>query len=479
MAYKMSMNPSSDPSLSQKQTQRLMMSYEMQQALNLLQMPIMELAEQVEHELEENPVLELIEEEGNPEMEEHHDEDELNFETDNFEVLKEIDDSFTDMMNDQPKAHRTQEDDKKQSFLESLMLNEQSLNDLLLTQAREVINDPEKLQIAEIIIGNLEESGLFQSDLAEIAKYNHLDQAKLEEVLKIIQTFDPPGIAALTIREALLTQLRAQKKERSLAYEIIDKYYDELIHHKIPLIQKKLKVDSHVIQETIENEIKHLNLHPAAAVSTGLTPYITPDVTIKEIDGRLEIMVNNESIPPLRLNRSYLKLLQNENCSEETKKFVLSKLNDAKWFMKTIHQRGNTLQRITELLVQKNRDFFLSEEGKMVPLTMKTLAHELELHESTIARAVMNKYVDSPRGLLPLRSFFNSTFETTDGESLSSRTIKDLIVDLIQKEDKTTPLSDDKIAEIIRMKGISCARRTVAKFRSQLQIGNQHQRRKF
>lgn len=479
MAYKISMNQNPQNSLNQKQTQRLMMSHEMQQALNLLQLPIMELAELVEQQLEENPVLELSEEEGDPSMEEHHDEEEMDFERDNFEVLKEIDDSFTDIMNDVPRAPRTQDDDKRQAYLETLLVDEGSLHDLLLSQAREVFQDKEDLEMAELIVGSLEDSGLFQSDLDEIALYNNLDKERLAYVLKIIQTFDPPGIAAKTIREALLAQLRKQKKDKTLAYEIIDKYYDELIHHKIPLIQRGLKVDSHLIQETIEKEIKLLNLHPSASVASGLVPYITPDVIIKEIDGRLEIMINNESIPSLRLNRNYLRLLQNASSSEETKKFVLSKLNEAKWFMKTIHQRGNTLQRIAELLVQKNRDFFLSESGQMIPLTMKTIAQELELHESTIARAVMNKYVDCPKGLLSLRSFFNSTFETTGGETLSSRSIKDLIVELINKEDKQHPLSDDKIAEIIQHKGITCARRTVAKFRAQLSLGNAHQRRKF
>lgn len=172
-------------------------------------------------------------------------------------------------------------------------------------------------------------------------------------------------------------------------------------------------------------------------------------------------------------------MLENNEHGEETKKFVLEKLNQAKWFMKTLHQRGSTIERLTKFLVQKNKDYFLSPEGKMVPLTMKEVALELELHESTIARCVMNKYVDTPRGLLPLRSFFNSTFETHNGEELSSRTVKDLITALIEKEDKKQPLSDEKLAEIIQNKGIACARRTVAKFRSQLKIGNAHQRKRF
>lgn len=478
MGYRLSQNPSQRPDLNLKQTQRLMMSHEMQQALHLLQLPILELQELVEQELEENPVLDLMEEEGVKE-EESNPNQEMDFERNDFEVLKEIDESFTEIMNDQPRASRTQEDDKSQNYLESLATVEKGLSELLLEQSKEAFSTKEELEIAELIIGNLEDSGLFETPVEEIAAENGLEPQKITQVLKVIQSFEPPGIAANSIREALLVQLEKQNKKNTLAYAIIDDYYDELIHHKIPLIERGLRVDAHRIQEVIEKEIKLLNLHPAVAHNQSPTPYITADVFVKDIDGRLEVIVNQDGLPLLRLNRKYLKLLENNEHGEETKKFVLEKLNQAKWFMKTLHQRGSTIERLTKLLVQKNRDYFLGPEGKMIPLTMKEVAQELELHESTIARCVMNKYVDTPRGLLPLRSFFNSTFETHNGEELSSRTVKDLITALIEKEDKKTPLSDEKLAEIIQNKGIACARRTVAKFRSQLKIGNAHQRRRF
>ena len=478
MGYRLSQNPSQRPDLNLKQTQRLMMSHEMQQALHLLQLPILELQELVEQELEENPVLDLIEEEGERE-EESNPNQEMDFEKNDFEILKEIDESFTEIMSDQPKTPRTQEEDRTQNYLESLATSEKGLSELLMDQAKEAFSTKEELEIAELIIGNLEDTGLFETPIDEIAEENGLEKDKIASVLKIIQNFDPPGIASTSIREALLTQLKKRGKENGLPYRIIDEYYDELIHHKLPLIEKGLKIDAHTIQELIEKEIKVLNLHPAVALSQSPTPYLTADVFVKDIDGRLEVIVNNEGIPSLRLNRKYLKLLEKNEHGEETKKFVLEKLNQAKWFMKTLHQRGSTIERLTKLLVQKNRDYFLGPEGKMIPLTMKEAAAELQLHESTIARTVMNKYVDTPRGLLPLRSFFNSTFETHNGEALSSRSIKDLITALIEKEDKLQPLSDEKLAEIIKNKGIECARRTVAKFRSQMKIGNAHQRRRF
>ncbi|MFN4174746.1 MAG: RNA polymerase factor sigma-54, partial [Parachlamydiaceae bacterium] len=449
MDYRLSQTPSPRADLNLKQTQRLMMSHEMQQALHLLQLPILELQELVEQELEENPVLDLIEEEGERE-EESELNAEMDFEKGDFEVLKEIDESFTEIMNDQPRAPRTQEEEKTQHYLESLATVEKGIAELLFDQAKEAFSTKEELEIAELIIGNLEETGLFETPIEEIAEDNGIEKEKIVNVLKIIQNFDPPGIASSSIQEALLKQLEKQGKNESLAYTLIDRFYDEIIHHKIPLIQKELKIDAHTIQEMIEKEIKVLNLHPAVSFNRSPTPYITADVFVKDIDGRLEVIVNNDGIPPLRLNRKYLKLLEKNEHGEETKKFVLEKLNQAKWFMKTLHQRGSTIERLTKLLVQKNRDYFLGPDGKIVPLTMKEAAQELEVHESTIARTVMNKYVDTPRGLLALRSFFNSTFETNNGETLSSRSIKDLILTLIEKEDKSQPLSDEKLAEIIQ-----------------------------
>jgi RNA polymerase sigma-54 factor len=476
MSYPLSQNPSQRNELNIKQTQRLMLTHEMQAALHLLQMPILELSELIEHELEENPVLDLIEDDGP--VDEQIDEDhEMDFERDDFDVLNEIDDSFTDLMTDSPQSSRTQDDDKKQSYIETLTPAPHSLFDQLMEEAHEVFTTEREFKIAELIIGNLEDSGLFTSSLEDLVSQSEFSKEEIDKVLQVIKTFYPPGIAASSTQEALLRQLEAINKKGTLAYKIIQNHYDELVHNKIVLLEKELKVSAHRIQEVIEKEIRPLNLHPASSISDSPTPYITPDVAIREVDGRLEVSVNNDHMPSLKLNRKYLKLI--EETDPETKKFVLDKLKQAKWFMRTLLQRGQTLERIAKTLVQKNREYFLEPEGKMIPLTMKAVAEELELHESTIARAVMNKYIDTPKGLLPLRYFFNSTFETSSGETLSSRSVKDLIQALIDKEDKMHPLSDEKIAEIIQNKGITCARRTVAKFRSSLNIGNAHQRKKF
>jgi RNA polymerase sigma-54 factor len=483
MAYKFSQEANQKQELSQKQTQRLMLSHEMQQALHILQLPILELSQEIDQELESNPILEVSEveqeEDDETESEDFKPEKEMDFDDNNFEVLQQIDQEFSDLVLDPPRTQNTRQDDKLQSFMESSILDELSLNEVLYNQARQTFTTPEDLKIAENLIGSLDERGFLTSPIAELALLFQTDEGKLKDILKIIQTFDPPGVGAENLQDALLLQLRQLNKEKCLVYSIIQNNFDDLIHNRVIKIAHDLHSTPEIIEKTIQSEISHLNIHPGLNYSKAPVPYITPDVIIEDIDGELELKVNSDPLPPLRLNKKYLRMLRQEEISTETRKFLEDKIMKAKWLLKTVDQRQSTLERIARSLLQKNREFFLSPDGKMKPLTMKTLADELEVHESTIARAVANKYISCLRGNLPLRSFFTSNFTSTKGEKISSSTIKDLIRDLIAKEDKRNPLSDDKLAEIIKGKGIPCARRTVAKFRSSLTLGNQHQRRKF
>jgi RNA polymerase sigma-54 factor len=483
MAYKFSQEANQKQELSQKQTQRLMLSHEMQQALHILQLPILELSQEIDQELESNPILEVSEveqeEDDETESEDFKPEKEMDFDDNNFEVLQQIDQEFSDLILDPPRTQNTRQDDKLQSFMESSILDELSLNEVLYNQARQTFTTPEDLKIAENLIGSLDERGFLTSPIAELALLFQTDEGKLKDILKIIQTFDPPGVGAENLQDALLLQLRQLNKEKCLVYSIIQNNFDDLIHNRVIKIAHDLHSTPEIIEKTIQSEISHLNIHPGLNYSKAPVPYITPDVIIEDIDGELELKVNSDPLPPLRLNKKYLRMLRQEEISTETRKFLEDKIMKAKWLLKTVDQRQSTLERIARSLLQKNREFFLSPDGKMKPLTMKTLADELEVHESTIARAVANKYISCLRGNLPLRSFFTSNFTSTKGEKISSSTIKDLIRDLIAKEDKRNPLSDDKLAEIIKGKGIPCARRTVAKFRSSLTLGNQHQRRKF
>lgn len=492
MAEQLSMQMQQKSVQTLKQLQRIIMSRQMQQAIHLLQMPVMELTPALEMELEENPVLDLVEEneseeddDGNEEeIQESEDldsESSLRFNDNDLEILRKLDEDFRDhfMESENFLKSRDSEEEKRQAFLESSITEEIGIFEFLMQQAKEQFEDKQQLRIAEAIIGNLDENGLFTTTTQEIASLNQCSCEAVQEVLEAIQTFDPPGIASRSLRECLLTQLELQNKEKSLAYSIIDKHFDDLVHNRIPLIKKSLHCKPEEIEQAIHQDIAKLDLHPGALMSVNTIRYIVPDITIRQEDEQLEVVVNDDSLPRLRLNSRYLHMLDDPELPIETKEFIKQKVLSAKWLLRNILQRNSTLERIAEALAKRQKEFFLHPEGKLTPLTMKMLSEELEVHESTVARAVSNKYIETPRGLFPLRFFFTSALSDEKGEEISSNTVRELLKELIEKEDKRHPLSDEALAAKMKENGVHCARRTVAKYRTILQLGSAKQRRKF
>lgn len=475
-------------------TQRLIMSAHMQQAIQLLQVPIQELEPFIEEQISQNPLLEIVDEGSNKEeklkeelnIAENEDKDAANEEEivineQDFTLLRQLDDEYGDYSTEnsgiQPK--RSLEDDKSKAYFENSICASESLYALLIHQAHEYFNDLQDLQAAEIIIGYLDENGFLTTPLQEIALLHELNETRLQTVLQQIQQFEPYGIGASSIHDSLLIQLRCRKKEHTLAYKIVDTHYEDLLHNKIPVIQKKLKCSLEDIHAAIEKDISTLNIHPGVDLSSQKTQAIIPDVTLRIDKDQLVVDVNKEFVPRLRMNRKYLKMLDDPDVSVETKNFIRRHVFSAKWLARNLHQRYTTIERIADSLAKRQKDFFLEPQGKLIPLTMKAVAEELEVHESTIARTVSNKYIDTPRGLMPLRALFTTEMISDEGESLSSKTIQEALLDIINAEDKEHPLSDDKISSMLKSKGIVCARRTVAKYRSLLNIANTQQRRKY
>lgn len=496
MPPSMSLEMRQKQSQSLKQIQRLIMSPQMQQAIHLLQLPIQELTEHLEDELAQNPVLENIQEEGkddkdfdtlerdNEEGSDNQDqkpEQELSFDEKDFEILKHLDEEFRDHFAESGNfsLKRTADEEKLKSFQENSICSQTSLFEHLMTQARETFNSPEELSMAESIIGNLDEGGFLKTLLGEIAVLNHFELNKLEKVLEEIQTFEPWGVGASSLQECLLIQLRRQGKQNTLAYRIVEDNYDDLLHNRIPQIQKAQKCSATDVTLAIEKGIAKLDLHPGAWFSNSTVQHIIPDVSIEQEKDQLRVVVNDDMLPPLRLNRRYMQMLEDETLNAETKEFIKNKIMSAKWLLRNIYQRNDTIEKIAASLAKRQKEYFLNPDGKLVPLTMKTLADELNLHESTIARAVSNKYINSPRGLIPLRSFFTNAYVTEEGKDISSRTVRDELLEILNGEDKHKPLSDEAISAQLKGKGINCARRTVAKYRTELSIGNAQQRRKF
>lgn len=482
MSYPISLNQKIGQEQSLKQTQRLMMSPEMQQAIHFLQMPVQELSTLIEAEMEQNPVLEyedepLQEEEWEETSEE---EKEMEFDENNFEILKQLDEDFRDYFAESGSPnYRSNEEEKRKSYVESSIQDKPSLFDFLMSQAREMFSTKKEMQIAEAIIGYLDDKGFLKNSLKEIAAIFSFNESELEDVLKIVQTFEPSGVGATSLQESLLIQLKNLKKENSLAFKILKYHFENLLHNKIPIIRKDLDCTAEEIRKAIDENIAKLDLNPGTSYSNEIVPYIVPDVKIRQEGEELKVEVNEDFGSPLRLNAKYLHLLDDPNLPEETKHFIKLKILSARWLIKNICQRNETLKRIAESLSKRQKIFFMQLEGKLVPLTMKALAQELDLHESTIARAVANKYIDTPRGLFPIRYFFSSTYISNSGEDISAKTVKEVLADIVKNEDKRKPLSDQSISKLIKLRGISCARRTVAKYRAELNIGNASQRKKF
>lgn len=473
-----------------KQMQRLMMSPQMQQALVLMQMPILELAGRLEQELIENPLLEHASESAEEELEkeiaeENRDDDispeqELCFDDKEFEILKKLDEEFKEQF-DESNIYVTKNSDTEKllTFMESSLPAATTQFEYLMLQARETFEKDEEIAMAEALIGNLDHSGYLNTPLSEIALLGNFNEERLYNALKKIQFFDPVGIAARNLQESLLIQLTALGKQDSLAYHIVANTYEEMLHNRIPQIQKALGCTAAAAHQAICEEISRLDLHPASLLSTTPIQPITPDVTIAQDGEQLTVIVNEEHLSPIRLNRRYMNMLDDEQLPQETKDFIKKKVLSAKWFLHNIHQRHDTLERIAIALTKLQRDFLLDPTGKLSPMSMKNLAQELHLHESTIARAVANKYLDCPRGLIPLRSLFTNAYMTHKGANISANTVWEELSNLIAQENKLDPLSDEEISKALYAKGITCARRTVAKYRAKLNIANAHQRRKF
>ncbi|MDF2549077.1 MAG: rpoN [Chlamydiales bacterium] len=464
----------------------------MQQAIQLLQLPTLELMQAIEVELNQNPVLEVsdegerlsFEEDSSLELEENielemREERELKFDEGDLSIFKRLDEDFREHFSANEVEKRTKEEGETACYLESLVQKKPSLFEHLMEQAAECF-ERELMPVAEAIIGNLDERGFLELPLEEIALLEGFEIELAEEVLEEIQTFEPFGVGAKDLQESLLIQLRCLGKKKRLAYRIVERHFDDMLHNRIPLIQKGLMQPAALILEEMEKTIAKLDLKPGYQMSLEPTQYITADVAIRpQEDGELFVDIPSDSFPRLRLTPHYLRMLDDPELPMETKDYIKQKILSGKWLMKSVMQRNDTISRIGEVLLSRQRQFFDHPKGRLIPLTMKTVAEELDLHESTVARAISNKYIDSPRGLLPLRFFFTNAYTTDEGDDISSSTVKKLLLEMVQKEDKKKPLSDAALSDLFKEKGILCARRTIAKYRGELNLGSAAQRKKY
>jgi RNA polymerase sigma-54 factor len=458
------------------------MTPKLQQALKLLQMPALELQQMLKQEIMENPLLEEIEEfeetieeeekdkEKEPEAASESAQEEPDTKPDGGEAGEEQVD-WEEYFNDGFELGRAAEEDQPEEFFEKVPVAKQSFTDQLMGQLRILTENEQTLAIGDYIIGSLDESGYLTCDLEEIAHTFNVSLEDVDRVLELIQSFDPPGVGARNLRECLLLQLRFRGEDDSLSAAIIRDHFDEFKQKKYVEIARKLKVTVQDIQDQCK-VISTLDPKPGLEVVVEDPKYVIPDLVVETVDGKYVVYLNDRNVPRLRVSQHYHDELMREvrNGDSEAREFINARLKSAKWLIQTIEQRRRTMVKVMECIVRKQREFFDKGTAFLKPLTLQQVASEIGMHESTVSRVTTNKYVQTPRGVFELKFFFSSSLGTQDGGEVSAKSAKDHIRRIIEAESARTPLSDQKIADMLKKTGLNIARRTVAKYREQLNI---------
>ena len=469
-------------------SQKLILTPQLQQSIKLLQLPLLELTQDINQELMNNPLLEEgveKEPEGNVTSGTSQDEEKFAQPTDNTEApLEKIFGFTTDNYFEERESDGRDFGYFGDSTEETVSPFERNtvkadLFEHLLWQLR-LSSIPESLgKTAEIIINNLTDDGYLQaSTIDEIAESSGVDPEMAEEALRFIQDFDPSGVGARNLQECLLLQLEPLNLKGTLVEEILANGFSELEGKKYKQLSSKLKIPIEEVLSAIKI-IEGLEPRPGRNFSSDEPIHIIPDVYIEESEGKFIITLNDEGIPKLRLSNYYRKLLTNKkSLGPEEKQFLEEKLRSAIWLLRSLDQRNKTIYRVTDSILKFQEDFFRKGAKFLKPLNLRIVAEDLALHESTISRVTSNKYIQCPQGLLNFRYFFSNAVQTANGD-ISSSTVKEMIRKIVSEEDPARPLNDQKVVDILKVKGITVARRTAAKYREELKIPSHLKRKKW
>jgi RNA polymerase sigma-54 factor len=483
--------------LSLKLSQKLVMTPSLQQAIKLLQMTRLELQGVMAQELEENPVLEEGEEfEDEPSADEEElaaaenvDADEL----DHKESQEEIDleayfKDFWESNSDPALSER-----REAPPLENVLTREPDLYDHVLWQLHMTETSPRQREIAELIIGNLDRDGFLAAELEEIAASfepagNGDDEGgehrlrEVEEALRLVQSFDPPGVACRDLRESLLHQLALRgESEDSLTVILVRDHWPQFLKRHFQAIARELGMKLADLKPAVD-AISGLETRPGRAFSTDRTHYVEPDVAVAKVGDEYVIQLNDDGMPRLRISRSYRRMLQKmrqDGQESEARQFIRDKMRSAVWLIKSLDQRQRTIYKVADSIVRQQRAFLDDGVDRLVPMVLRDVADDIGMHESTVSRVVSNKYIHTPRGLFPMKFFFHSGIEREYGAEISSLSVKRKIAQHIEAEEPKRPLSDSELTRILKREGINIARRTVAKYRDELGISSSTERKQI
>ena len=448
---------------------------QLQQSLHILQAPMLELRNLIQQEIQTNPVLE--EEITEPSIEERQREaDEFKEE---FERLAKLDEEWRDYMaQNNTYSARSQEDEEKRQFFFDSLVNPETLQQHLLEQVGSSDVEGDDRKIAELIIGNIDDMGFLQSSLEEISGSTGVPLADLRRVLDVIQTFHPVGVGARDLRDCLLIQLRRLGKQSALEYRIVQNHLADLGKHRFPEIARRLGTTIDQVQRCA-NFIATLDPKPGQIFTADPNNYVLPDVHVEKVDGEYLVTLNGDQIPHLRISNTYKDLMAQDGNKDEVKDYIREKIRGGKFLIKSIHQRQETISNIAHEIVKRQGDFLDHGSSALKPMTMMQIASAVGVHETTVSRAISGKYISTPQGVFEMKYFFTPGYQTSEGASMSNTSVKDAIQELVRTENPKNPFSDKEIVEILSSRGIPIARRTVAKYRIELNILPSNMRKRY
>lgn len=479
------------------------MTPQLQQAIKLLQLNRMELQEVVTQEMMENPILEELtdtpdgesttsdemkaENPADPESDQRREEESYIAPTTKEEQLVAGKDDFNwesyveEFNSNSSSAPSMREINEELPSFENILTKTTSIEDHLAWQLSMAALTDQERKLGELIIGNLSDDGYFNANLVDVAAEAEMELEDAEEVLKIVQNFDPVGVASRNLQECLAIQARFMVPRQPLVEKIIENHLGDLERKNYQAVAKAVGLPLDKVIEAIKL-ILEFEPKPGRSFHTGDTQYITPDIYVYKVAEEFVIVLNEDGMPKLRISPYYKNILASaqKDQNKTTKEYVQDKLRSAVWLIRSIHNRQKTIYKVTDAIVKRQRDFFEKGVQQLKPMILKDVANDIGMHESTISRVTTNKFVHTPVGIFELKYFFNSSINAADGsDALASEAVKEKIRQMVSKEDQKNPLSDQKIVELLRVENIDIARRTVAKYRDMLGILSSGKRKKI
>ncbi len=474
MAMEMKMN------LNLKMSQKLVMTPMLQQAIKLLPLARLELAQLVRQEIIENPVLEELLEEENEE-DSNHDEsgpkEDITPEAEQDTTPQEQEIDWDSYFQDNIDRGMSIESYAEKPSIEATYKKEATLADHLMWQLDMTVNSETDRFIGSCIIGNIQNDGYLCADLQEIVTISQSDEENVLRVLKVIQGFEPTGVASRSLKECLMLQAQALSDKNPYVEVLIENYLERLEDRYLQKVASELKISLDVVLEALET-IKGFCPKPGLLFSSEGVDYVVPDLVVVMTDKGYDVALNDEGVPNLQISSYYHNLLKTTK-EGQTKEYLEDKYRSALWLIKSIDQRRQTIYKVGKSIVKLQKGFLDDGLSYLQPMVLKDVAKDIEMHESTVSRITTNKYIDTPQGVFELKFFFHSGIKSYMGNSMSSIRVKDMIKEIIKEEDRNSPLTDDQMVEALMMKNVKIARRTITKYRKELNIPPASKRKKL